>query len=160
MILVQREFESWWKSFESEVAGAVMQDYNPVVVLWSAVIGPLTGVPAPGVMRKTISGWFGEGTLEGVRRVARRRYEEHYAMVRRVVPRERLLEFNLQEGWGPLCEYLGKEVPRDGRGFPRLNDVKEHRRRTGERAKLLGPLMWERNGWWVMGLAVVGLGCW
>lgn len=35
----------------------------------------------------------------------------------------RLLEFRVEEGWGPLCEFLGKEVPEVK--FPRGNDIKE-----------------------------------
>ena len=29
----------------------------------------------------------------------------------RMIPRERLLIFNFSDGWGPLCEFLGKPVP-------------------------------------------------
>ena len=36
------------------------------------------------------------------------------------MPRERLLEYQVQEGWEPLCRFLGKEVPKEE--FPRVND--------------------------------------
>ncbi|KAI4185561.1 MAG: hypothetical protein L6R41_004041 [Letrouitia leprolyta] len=51
----------------------------------------------------------------------RRTFREHYAKVRALVPRERLLEFDAREGWGPLCGFLRKEVP-EGE-YPRLNDL-------------------------------------
>lgn len=38
-------------------------------------------------------------------------YEYHNEQVRKVVPKEDLLEFNVKQGWGPLCEFLGVEVP-------------------------------------------------
>lgn len=38
-------------------------------------------------------------------------YEEHSAMIRGLVPKERLLEWTVQDGWEPLCKFLGKEVP-------------------------------------------------
>jgi hypothetical protein len=38
-------------------------------------------------------------------------YEEYNAMIRGLVPKERLLEYHVSEGWEPLCEWLGKEVP-------------------------------------------------
>lgn len=47
-------------------------------------------------------------------------YQEHYAAVRALVPSERLLEYRIDEGWGPLCEFLGHEKP--SMPFPRGND--------------------------------------
>ena len=37
------------------------------------------------------------------------------------MPAERLLVFNVSEGWAPLCAFLGKPVPED-EPFPHLND--------------------------------------
>ncbi|WIM99111.1 sulfotransferase [Actinoplanes oblitus] len=48
-------------------------------------------------------------------------YRRHNDEVRRVVPAERLLEFRVEQGWGPLCEFLGRPVPDEE--FPRLNDT-------------------------------------
>lgn len=36
----------------------------------------------------------------------RRRFEEHYEHLRKVVPKERLLEYQIQDGWDPLVEFL------------------------------------------------------
>jgi hypothetical protein len=38
-------------------------------------------------------------------------YREHIATVRGLVPKERLLEWTVDDGWEPLCKFLGKEVP-------------------------------------------------
>jgi hypothetical protein len=38
-----------------------------------------------------------------------------------VVPAERLLEYRVEQGWGPLCRFLGVPEP-DGLEFPRIND--------------------------------------
>lgn len=48
-------------------------------------------------------------------------YEAHLAEVRRTVPPGRLLEFDVREGWAPLCAFLDRPVP-VGQPFPRLND--------------------------------------
>lgn len=32
------------------------------------------------------------------------------------------LEFKAEDGWGPLCEFLGKDIP--GTDFPKLNEKK------------------------------------
>lgn len=44
----------------------------------------------------------------------------HNEHVRSVVPRERLLEFQVQQGWEPLCRFLDKRVPKEP--FPRVNE--------------------------------------
>jgi hypothetical protein len=46
---------------------------------------------------------------------------QHYEEVRSLVPKERLLEYRVQDGWEPLCEFLGEPVPKDC-GFPNVND--------------------------------------
>jgi hypothetical protein len=38
-----------------------------------------------------------------------------------MTPPERLLEFDLKNGWRSLCKFLGKDVP-DGE-FPRVNET-------------------------------------
>lgn len=48
-------------------------------------------------------------------------YEAHNAQVRATVPPERLLVFNVKEGWAPLCAFLGKEVPPEP--FPFVNET-------------------------------------
>jgi hypothetical protein len=37
------------------------------------------------------------------------------------VPAERLLVYEVKQSWGPLCEFLGVEGPRD-EPFPHLNE--------------------------------------
>jgi hypothetical protein len=53
-------------------------------------------------------------------------FERHSAEVRRRVPENRLLVFDVKAGWGPLCEFLGVDVPDEP--FPRTNDTAEMRR--------------------------------
>jgi hypothetical protein len=49
-------------------------------------------------------------------------YTRHVEEVKRVVPPERLLVFDVKEGWEPLCRFLGVPVPTD-QSFPHLNDA-------------------------------------
>jgi hypothetical protein len=53
-------------------------------------------------------------------------FNRHNEEVRRRVPQERLLVYEVKEGWGPLCEFLGVEEPDSP--FPRLNDAAEVQR--------------------------------
>jgi hypothetical protein len=54
-------------------------------------------------------------------------FHEHYAMVRSMVPKERLLEYQVKEGWGPLCDFLGCPVPAEE--FPNGNQHEETEKR-------------------------------
>lgn len=38
-----------------------------------------------------------------------------------LVPKENLLEFDLEQGWAPLCEFLGVPIPKD-KAFPKIMD--------------------------------------
>jgi hypothetical protein len=51
---------------------------------------------------------------------AKQVYADYNAEIRRLVPEENLLVFNVKEGWGPLCDFLSEEVPDEV--FPRRND--------------------------------------
>ena len=48
-------------------------------------------------------------------------FNQHSAEVKRTVPSDRLLVYNLKEGWEPLCRFL--EVPTPDQPFPHLNDT-------------------------------------
>jgi sulfotransferase family protein len=43
------------------------------------------------------------------------------------VPPDRLLVYEVKEGWEPLCEFLGAEVPKN-KPFPHLNDTDTFRK--------------------------------
>ena len=58
-------------------------------------------------------------------------FNEHIAEVKRTVPPEKLLVFEVKEGWEPLCRFL--EVPVPDKPFPRLNDSAAFRRQASLR---------------------------
>ena len=47
-------------------------------------------------------------------------YNKHTTSVREKVPPERLLEFNVKDGWVLLCDFLGVPIP--DVPFPNVND--------------------------------------
>ena len=47
-------------------------------------------------------------------------FNDHIAEVKRTVPAEKLLVYEVKEGWEPLCAFLEVSVP--DKPFPRLND--------------------------------------
>lgn len=85
---------------------------------------PLVLLPVPGMIQyfKYLA-LLGEQwhRVYGEVRPTRRSYVRHMEWLREVVPEDRLVVFDVKDGWEPLCEALGKEVPR-GLPFPHVND--------------------------------------
>ena len=50
-------------------------------------------------------------------------YYEHMESVKKIIPADKLLIYNVKEGWEPLCEFLDVDVP--GIPFPKVNDTAE-----------------------------------
>ena len=71
-------------------------------------------------------------------------------MARGLVPPERFLEWGVQDGWEPLCQFLGKEVPK--KEFPKGNMPAEFWRRLGENHG-----KWMRQAYWHVALVIGGL---
>lgn len=46
---------------------------------------------------------------------------EHSNMIRGLVPKGRLLEWCVEDGWAPLCEFLDKPIPKEP--FPHANQA-------------------------------------
>ncbi len=63
-------------------------------------------------------------------------FKRHNDEVRRDVPADRLLVYDVREGWGPLCTFLGVPVP-EGKPFPHLNDAVEFRARIERMARAM-----------------------
>ena len=49
-------------------------------------------------------------------------FTKHVDAVRETIAADRLLVFNVKEGWEPLCAFLGVPVPED-ESFPHVNDT-------------------------------------
>ena len=119
IILVERDVEDWYKSFDATV---VTELFSKVADVTVGYVEPLVGSRIGLMSRKLIYGYFHAKTPDEVRQNARGIYRDHYRRIREAAPKERLLEYRLGEGWGPLCKFLGKEVPEE-LPFPRINEV-------------------------------------
>jgi hypothetical protein len=60
--------------------------------------------------------------------------------VKRTVPADRLLVWDPSEGWDPICEFLGADVPAEE--LPRLNDTQSFRE------GIIGAAVGTVNEWW------------
>jgi hypothetical protein len=85
------------------------------------VIGTVT--PFGRKMREMCRRLIWERTLRGAmpdRAAAAAQYQRHIDEVVAGVPADRLLVFSANQGWGPLCAFLGLPVPETP--FPNIND--------------------------------------
>ncbi len=104
VVLTVRDAENWydsahatiWQRHVTRVAQGESRIMSDVIV-WD----------------RTFNGRFGDRDYAiGV-------YNRHIAEVRRTIDKDRLLEYNVGDGWGPLCDFLGLPVP--DTPFPNIN---------------------------------------
>ncbi|QPC71150.1 hypothetical protein HYE68_001902 [Fusarium pseudograminearum] len=69
----------------------------------------------------------------GIERNGKWVYKEHCNMIRGLVPKERLLEWTVQDGWEPLCKFLDKPIPDEP--FPHVNKASGWDDRVAETSK-------------------------
>ncbi|RSL93289.1 hypothetical protein CEP52_013330 [Fusarium oligoseptatum] len=116
VVLVERDIDKWYESYMHAIIGNMFNPFATLVYhLDRAYIHPIGKV-----QKSVVAGWAGIRSRRDAELKARDKYRQHYAMVRRLTPPERLLEFKLEDGWDPLCKFLGKEEPKSE--FPRLNE--------------------------------------
>jgi hypothetical protein len=159
VVLVQRDFEPWWESFQVQVLDGL---FSPATMPLLTLITYITGQRGGRAMQKTLLGFFGASDADGIRQNARKTWEGYYKRIREIVPEERRLEYKLGQGWEPLCKFLGKEVPK-GVDFPRVNDKEEHRARQMEDVKVILGMCWAACRIWIFGVfgaTVVALVVW
>lgn len=120
VVIVQRDFDSWWPSFTRNVIDRIF--VQPKAFFIGFITSTFLGVRPMQSMKKILFGFFdaksrGEITKARGRQV----YEEYFREIRELVPPERRLEYTIGDGWEPLCDFLGVAVPQ-GVPFPRGND--------------------------------------
>ncbi|UKZ77552.1 hypothetical protein TrVFT333_005275 [Trichoderma virens FT-333] len=116
------------------------------------------GVRSGDTVRKMMLGFFNARDIDQLRKNAKERYFEHYRQIRELVPPERLLEYKLSDGWGPLCQFLDREEP--SVDFPRTNETKEIRKvawaRLWKYTRMAGIIV----GKYAVGIMVLGAAAW
>jgi Sulfotransferase domain len=114
VILSTRPEASWWTSYAATI-GTLLGD--PTAVPLPPHIQDMLAVGTELIEVQT----FGcpSTDRDGVLAAYRRRMVD----VRAALPPERLLEFDVAEGWAPLCSFLGVAVP--DAPFPHINNTQE-----------------------------------
>jgi hypothetical protein len=116
VVLVERDIEKWYKSFDE---GVMQNVWNPVLRFIAKLDWRFVS-RLESTSRRWTRGWLKATSLVEMRRNARAKYYEHYELVKSITPPDQLLVFRLDEGWSPLCEFLGVDIP--DMPFPRVNE--------------------------------------
>lgn len=129
VILTVRDPDRWYAS----MAATLFPLHRRVErSAWARMLLNLTGLAVPAlrdgyqlthdlVWDATFDGRFAD------RAHALRVFRAHERAVRTAIPPERLLVFDVAQGWEPLCAFLGTPVPA-GEPFPHVNDTHEFQR--------------------------------
>jgi len=110
IILTHREAKGWYKSIHNTIYRMLMAKAPDMPADQVAMARRI-------VMDLTFNGRLGEEDY------AIEVFEKHNAEVKAAVPPERLLVFDVREGWQPLCDFLGVSVPDEP--FPKTNSTEE-----------------------------------
>jgi hypothetical protein len=120
VLLSVRPPERWYESFRSTIYELMTRELPPGVELPPEFAG-LTEMADRVVRDRSFGPRFAEMTRDELIGA----YEAHNQSVRDGVPADRLLEFDVAQGWEPLCGFLGRDVPAEP--FPNVNDKAQFR---------------------------------
>ena len=108
VVLVERELESWFRSW----MGFCKSCYFPLFPILGRMDPYWAGrIIRLGLATTPMQAGFAQD-LDQVRVRSRDAYRHHYRDVKEMVTdKKRFLQFDLKQGWKPLCEFLGKPIP-------------------------------------------------
>jgi hypothetical protein len=109
VILTERDPEAWYASTQATIFSRHFRDD--------------TDDPWQRMVLKVIGDLFERRMTDKAKLIEV--YKQHNDEVRRTIARERLLVYQLSEGWRPLCAFLGVDVPDEP--MPKVNSTDEFR---------------------------------
>ena len=114
LILTLRDAGDWWDSYERTIMVALSKPLeeigDPHLVGINQMVHEMLGQQA-----------FGSTYDDKDAAIAA--YNTHVENVKAAFPADRLLQFDVTDGWAPLCAFLDKPVPDEP--FPRANSSRE-----------------------------------
>jgi hypothetical protein len=113
IILTTRDADKWFESTQNTIFKALDERLADTSVAWNR-------------MAKLIVADMFDGRLHDRDHVISV-YKAHNERVRRTIPAARLLDYQVSQGWEPLCKFLGVPVP--ATPFPRVNSTEEFQAR-------------------------------
>jgi hypothetical protein len=134
IVHTMRDPESWYKSCVQTIFWASKP--SPARILNMMVKMPFSPVlrkrlPVLKYNGKMLDNEFGSDLLN--KNEVIKRFNARNEEVLNTVPKERLLVYNVKEGWGPLCSFLNIALP--ATPFPVSNTSEEFKQRVAQIAK-------------------------
>ncbi|WP_433236187.1 sulfotransferase family protein [Streptosporangium sp. CA-135522] len=129
VILTVRDPERWLASMNAtifkqrergaRVSGRVMSGFSSLLGTDFALFTKMTRL----TVEERVFGGHGDDPEEALKT-----FRAHVEKVVATIPPQRLLRFEVRQGWKPLCEFL--EVPVPDEPFPRVNDTADFGRKA------------------------------
>lgn len=119
IVLVERNEVNWLESFQT---GVVDTQFSPMGNFTRDYVEPVVGSHLGATSMGATQLFTGAPkNKEAMSTRLRTSYRKHYDDIRANIPSERLLDFQLSQGWRPLCHFLGKDIPDES--FPWVNET-------------------------------------
>lgn len=128
VILTVRDPDRWYESARSTIYRIQSVPSSPIIALAAPFVPRIRRMRR---VARMASGLAWDDVFHGRfddRGYAIEVFDRWNEGVERRVPAERLLVYQVKEGWEPLCDFLGVPVPH-GKPFPHLNDAETFRKR-------------------------------
>ncbi|KAF2168827.1 hypothetical protein M409DRAFT_52832 [Zasmidium cellare ATCC 36951] len=124
ILLVERDVEEWFRSFETVILKEVFS-WKRDVIAFAIRVGLFP--PNPNIfINGLFLNYFQARNTSELARNARSVYMQHYDAIeaRAKLEGRPVLRMRLEEGWGPMCEFLGKQQPsgHEGGALPKGNE--------------------------------------
>jgi hypothetical protein len=114
VILTERDPESWFKSTQATIFNFPMD--------------PETTDPWQRMVQRVVGDLFDLDMHNHDKVISV--FKAHNAKVREVIPADRLLVYEVAQGWGPLCDFLGVPIPEAP--MPKVNSTEEFQRNIAQ----------------------------
>ena len=133
VMLTDRDPVTWHHSVKNTIYRGcqllLTPPYSTTISLLARLITDARNLQVPPRVGFAPVGQFARGlfgAVESGEEAAVKFYSSWKAAVIAEVPEDRLLIFQVKDGWNPLCKFLGVEIP--SIPFPRMNDTNEVRK--------------------------------
>jgi hypothetical protein len=117
VVLTVRDAEGWYESMRTTIVDSFKRFPNRYIVKYLPRVGAPFKVMNPSPLKASLMDRFED------KPAVIAQFQAHAEEVQRTIPPERLLVFDVKQGWEPLCRFLGVPVPAEP--FPRVNDAKQ-----------------------------------
>ncbi|KAI1158589.1 hypothetical protein F5B18DRAFT_656491 [Nemania serpens] len=129
VIILNRDGDKWYESFAKTVQKMIKRRESLRLLEW--VLRPCLPIQVSAIIRiGNLLSKSGIGLGSYKKEECLRFFQKYYANCRVNIAAERYIEFKVQDGWSPLCEHIGVDVPGEHAAngwvqapFPQVNDT-------------------------------------